>query len=68
MFIHYINEFESINESTRHVEHATVVATGLQKKDALRSVAENKELVASIPAMILQKMKHVDLFTDISLN
>lgn len=52
----------------RHVEHATVVATGLPKKGALLSVAENKKSVATMPAMILQKMKHVDLFTDISLN
>ena len=52
---------------TRHVEHAIVFASGIPKRDVLRKIVAGEEDIASVPAMVLQQMKHVDLYTDLSL-
>lgn len=57
----------TITYLTRHIEHAVVFATGTQKRETLKAVLANTETTSSIPAMVLQKMKQVDLFTDLSL-
>jgi len=52
---------------TRHVEHAIVFASGVPKREVLQKIVAGGEDIASLPAMVLQQMKHVDLFTDLSL-
>lgn len=51
----------------RHVAHAIVFASGAPKKDVLGKIRLGKEEVATVPATVLQQMKHVDLYTDLSL-
>ena len=57
----------TITYLTRHVEHAIVFASGVPKRDILRSIVQGEGDVASVPAMVLQQMKRVDLYTDLSL-
>ncbi|KKS38386.1 MAG: hypothetical protein UU98_C0007G0027 [Parcubacteria group bacterium GW2011_GWD2_42_14] len=52
---------------TRHVEQAIVFASGVPKREVLQKIVAGEGDIASIPAMVLQQMKHVDLYTDLSL-
>ncbi len=51
----------------RHIHHAVVYATGIQKKEALEAMLHATPDYSKMPATVLQNVAHAELFTDISL-
>ncbi len=51
----------------RHINHAVIYATGIQKKDALMEMIYGEENLALNPSQILRRVEDANLFTDISL-
>jgi len=56
----------TISYLTMQVDHAIVYCTGIEKKEALQKINNGTDL-AEIPARVLNQMKDVKLFTDVSL-
>lgn len=52
---------------SRHIHHAIIYASGIQKKEALQKTLRKEIDIPRTPAQILQEIPDAQLFTDLSL-